>query len=229
MRLVGAGEFTMGNDNSAEDEKPIHIVYLADYYMDTYEVTNKLYRVCVNTSTCKAPLQIISSTHESYYGNPTYDHYPVIYVTWDMAKAYCEWRGARLPSEAEWEKAARGSLADSGSGRTYPWGKGIDFTFANYNRNVGDTAEVGMYEKGKSPYGLYDMAGNVWEWVADWYDVYPGGNAKASDNFGQKLRVLRGGSWAYDETNPRVSNRFGYNPLSASDNFGFRCARNIQP
>jgi len=159
MVIVAEGEFTMGSNDGSSDEQPIHQVYLDTYYIDKYEVTNVLYKVCVDAGVCNQP------TTTSDYNNSQYVLHPVVYVNWNMAKEYCEWRDARLPTEAEWEKAARGT-----DGRTYPWGEGIDDTFANYNQNVGDTTAVGDYPEGESPYGAYDMAGNVWEWVADLYD-----------------------------------------------------------
>jgi serine/threonine-protein kinase len=117
---------------------------------------------------CEPPHETKSDFRESYYGNPEFDNYPMIYVDWAMARTYCEWRGTRLPTEAEWEKAARGT-----EGRTYPWGEEISCDRANYDGNpdtasycVGEISEVGSYENGQSPYGLYDLAGNVFEWTS---------------------------------------------------------------
>jgi len=229
MVLVPAGEFQMGgNDMNAEpDEKDIHTVYLDDYYIDKFEVTNVAYQACVDASICKPPIQTDSFTRSDYYGVPEYDEYPVVYVNWNMAKAYCEWRGARLPTEAEWEKAARGSEDD----RFYPWGTGtIDCQIANYygaNGCYGGTTRTGSYEDGKSPYNVYDMAGNVWEWVADWYSetyyqVSPTSNPTGPDS-GQS-RVLRGGSWNRQEYDVRVPNRNKYGPNYYNFDIGFRCA-----
>ncbi|GAB4504909.1 MAG: hypothetical protein Fur0043_19040 [Anaerolineales bacterium] len=224
MRLVPAGEFTMGS-NSGYDEKPVHTVYLDAFYMDKYEVTNALYKACVDAGVCDPPKESNSHTRDSYYGNPEFDDYPVIYVDWNMAKAYCQWRGARLPTEAEWEKAARGT-----DGRTYPWGEGIDCDKANYDGCKGDTTKVGSYENGKSPYGLYDLAGNVWEWVADWYSDTYYQSSPSSNPLGPssgQYRVLRGGSWGSDGDGVRSANRSD----GASDLIyflvGFRCARSL--
>ncbi len=227
MRLVPAGEFTMGSDNGYDGEKPVHQVYLDAYYMDKYEVTNALYEACVNAGVCDPPQDTSSSTRSSYYGDSQYADYPVINVDWNQAQTYCEWRGARLPTEAEWEKAARGT-----DGRVYPWGN--DFQCRNGNFVVpgepncddgyDDTSPVGNYESGKSPYGLYDIAGNVWEWVSDWYDAYPG-NTVSNDDYGTKYRALRGGSWVSNESSTRSSARGRHDPGDWYVNIGFRCSR----
>lgn len=238
MRLVPAGEFTMGSNSGADDEKPIHQVYLDDFYMDIYEVTNAAYKACVDVGGCAPPKNIGSYTHSSYYGNSEFDNYPVIYVDWNQAKTYCEWRGGNLPTEAQWEKAARGT-----DGRTYPWGEEINCTRANHglfeNPDINllrtcksDTSNVGYYENGKSPYSLYDMAGNVWEWVDDWYanDYYltvPNHvNNPLGPLTGQK-RVVKGGSWSSTdfEMSLRSANRLEYPEDFAFYTLGFRCAR----
>ena len=226
MVLVSAGNFIMGSDKGDADEIPIHSVYLDSYYIDKFEVTNALYQACVNTGACKPPVHADSFTRNSYYGNSQYADYPVVYVDWNMAKAYCEWRGAHLPTEAQWEKAARGTDA-----RTYPWGEDVNCQKANYhsgdNSCPGGTSKAGSYESGKSPYGVYDMAGNVWEWVADWYSAtyYKGpvsSNPLGPDN-GQ-AHVLRGGSWSDDAPDIRSANRLRYAPNYINFNTGFRCA-----
>jgi len=163
MRLVQEGEFTMGRLYNFPEEQPVHKVYLTSFYMDIYEVTNAQYKSCVDAGKCELPLVLYSYTRPDYFINPQFANHPVIYVTWYQAKSFCEWRGARLPSEAEWEKAARG--IDS---RSYSWGSKLDCSYVNYNKCNGDTTQVGSYEQGISPYGLYDMSGNVWEWVSDW-------------------------------------------------------------
>ncbi|NLI41381.1 MAG: SUMF1/EgtB/PvdO family nonheme iron enzyme, partial [Caldisericales bacterium] len=164
MVYVPAGEFEMGDEDGALDEQPVHTVYLDEYWIDQTEVTNGQYERCVAADSCTVPKSSYSSTRDSYYGNRSYADYPVIYVDWNQADAYCKWAGGRLPTEAEWEKASRGT-----DGRDYPWGDSIDENHANYDGNIGDTSEVGRYPKGASPYGALDMAGNVWEWVSDWY------------------------------------------------------------
>ena len=244
MRLIPAGEFTMGSSNVDaalaecqnydsscnhgwfEDELVPHPVSLDAFYIDIYEVTNGLYADCVNAGACQPPKKTSSDTRSSYYGNSAFDNYPVIFIEWDMAKTYCEWREARLPTEAEWEKAARGT-----DQRTYPWGEEVDNTYTNYNNNIGDTSAVGSYESGKSPYGIYDMAGNVWEWVADYYsDTYysnsPSSNPLGPDS-GQE-KVLRGGSWYDPAYLIRTTTRLQQNQ-PVDNNYGFRCARDAAP
>ena len=138
MVFVEAGNFIAGSDTGYDDEKPVHTVYLDEFYIDIFEVTNAQYRVCVEAGACETPNRTSSFTRDSYYGNSQYDDYPVIFVGWEDARAYCRWRGMDLPTEAQWEKAARGT-----DGRTYPWGSSIDPARANYNDAVGDTTAVG--------------------------------------------------------------------------------------
>jgi formylglycine-generating enzyme required for sulfatase activity len=228
MRLVPAGQFTMGSDQGEPDEKPVHTVTLDAYSIDKYEVTNALYAVCVETGVCAAPAKIASNSRPNYYQDSQFAHYPVIQVNWDQARTYCAWREARLPSEAEWEKAARGT-----DQRTYPWGEGIDATRANYNPQVGDTTAVGQYPGGVSPYGLYDMAGNVSEWVNDWYqaDYYATLDENAANPLGPasgEARVLRGGDWRSYESILRVSRRIRGTLESTNFDFGFRCAATLK-
>jgi formylglycine-generating enzyme required for sulfatase activity len=221
---VPAGTFTMGSDVNS-DEQPIHQVDLKAFWIDQTEVTNKMYAKCVGDGVCKEPTNSSSYTHTSYYGNSEFDNYPVLYVDWNMAKAYCAWADRRLPTEAEWEKAARGT-----DGRTYPWGnESPNANLLNYNQNVGDTTAVKSYESGKSIYGAYDMAGNIWEWVSDWYsDTYyqssPSLNPLGPDT--GTYRVLRGGAWDnYDVDFVRSAYRSGDFPSYSNLNVGFRCAR----
>jgi formylglycine-generating enzyme required for sulfatase activity len=228
MVLVPAGDFVMGSEtvDADTDEKPLHAVHLDAYYIDKYEATNALYSACVNAGACNPPVQADAFTRSSYYGNEEYDEYPVVYVKWNMAKAFCEWRGARLPTEAQWEKAARGTDA-----RMYPWGKEVDCRKANYqgggNGCAGGTSKVGSYESGKSPYGVYDLAGNVWEWVADWYsETYYSTSAESNPSgpdAGQ-ARVLRGGSWNRNQFEIQVVNRNRFAADYSNFDIGFRCA-----
>ena len=219
------------NDSAYPEDQPAHTVYLDDFFIDKYEVPNWSYRECVNEGVCSLPSNTSSVPRPDYFENPGYDSYPVIYVDWEMAVTYCEeWRGAFLPSEAQWEKAARGT-----DGRSYPWGEDIDSSLANYNGDVGDTTAIGAYEGGQSVYGVYDMSGNVWEWVTDWYDEsYYKSLGEYTENptgpSGGEFHVLRGGSWVNEEDIVRVFTR-GWNDLAYFEftDFGFRCARDTAP
>jgi len=213
MALVAAGDFTMGRYAAENKEMPAHKVYLDAFYMDIYEITNARYIAFLNAGAL--PTIGIRSGYPDFPVN----------TTWLESDAYCKWRGARLPTEAEWEKAARGT-----DDRTYPWGEGIDCSYANYWKCKTDVTNVGSYEKGKSPYGIYDMAGNVAEWVADWFsDTYyydsPFTNPLGPKTGEQKVR--RGGSWYFSEDSLRVSSRFGNEPNVSVDAFGFRCVRDV--
>jgi formylglycine-generating enzyme required for sulfatase activity len=237
MLLIPAGPFWMGCDpaNDAEctdSEKPLHTVNLDAYYIDKYEVTNALYQACVDAGSCPPPWNTSSSTRSSYYGDPDFALFPVVYVSWDEASKYCQWRGARLPTEAEWEKAARGDQDT----RKYPWGnEEPNCSLANFKKEdgycVGDTEEVGNYTFGASPYGTMDMAGNVMEWVADWFgqDYYATFPAEAwpPNPQGPEIRdyrVLRGGAWFTEVSYLPAAKRAWYIPEARFNNYGFRCA-----
>ncbi len=224
MVYVPAGEFEMGSDKDWwSDEQPAHRVYLDEYWIDRTEVTNEQYESCVAAGSCTEPMRLDSySRRDSYYGNRLYADYPVIYVDWNQAAAYCVWAGGRLPTEAEWEKAARGT-----DGRIYPWGDTIDKTRANYNGNVGDTTSVGSYPAGASPYGALDMAGNVFEWVSDWYvedyyDISPEQNPSGPE-MGES-RMPRGGSWYSEDYESWSTYRGRYYKPYRFLNVGIRCA-----
>ena len=226
MAYVPEGGFLMGSDRGSRDERPTHSVNLDAFYMDAFEVTNRLYRECVQAGACQA-VKKNSATRLRYYDDPRYVRFPVLFVNWNMARTYCEWRGARLPTEAEWEKAARG-----GTTLSYPWGERPDCNLANYGNCLGDTSGVIIYDLGKSRFGLYHMAGNVWEWVSDWYsDSYyrssPEDNPQGPDRGTEK--VLRGGSWKDNDFEIRSMNREAENPAYSSNAIGFRCAKDAHP
>jgi formylglycine-generating enzyme required for sulfatase activity len=219
MVRVPAGPFRMGADRvppdslrPEADEGPQHTVRLDAYWIDRYEVTNAQFRDCARADACAEPDDL------RYYADATYADHPVVFVTWYDARDYCGWAGKRLPSEAEWEKAARGT-----DGRIYPWGTGLALERLNADYRVGTTTAVGSYPGGASPYGAYDMAGNVWEWTSDWYAPYPGSSVH-SDLFGEKYKVLRGGSWNHPPEDARVDHRDVAHPERAIQVVGFRCA-----
>ena len=222
---VPEGEFEMGSQEFLDNEKPVHTVYLDAYWIDRTEVTNAQFQQCVGAGVCTPPSSSSSDTRDSYYGSSSYADYPVIYVDWNQASNYCQWAGRRLPTEAEWEKAARGT-----DGRIYPWGNQSPASnYLNYDKSTGDTTAVGSYPEGASPYGTLDMAGNVWEWVADWNDAgyYSSQNDwinPAGPSSGE-VRVLRGGSVVNSHLNiVRSATRGGGKPSLAYDLIGFRCA-----
>lgn len=213
---IPAGEFHMGSENYYTNESPEHTVYLDEYQIGKYEITNRQYNQCIKAGVC------------SGFVYTTKLNNPVKNVNSENAITYCKWVGGRLPSEAEWEKAARGT-----DGRTYPWGEKIDCSYANYSDvDCGsDTTPVGYYENGKSPYGVYDMSGNVWEWVNDFYEEDYYSNSPILNPLGPdsgQSRVLRGGSWDYDSSYARTTKRDWYDASQKNYNFGFRCARSLE-
>jgi formylglycine-generating enzyme required for sulfatase activity len=246
---VPAGEFIMGsNDIEAQisytngrayPEIPVFTMSLDGYWIDKFEVTNRQYALCVDAGACQPPYLSRSETRLSYYGDPEFDNYPVIYVSWYMATAYCKWAGRRLPTEAEWEKASRGT-----DGRKYPWGndpvsgdkanfcdKNCPRSIANQNFDDGyaDTAPVGSYPAGASPYGAMDMSGNVWEWTSSIIMPYPyNANDGREDPNKYAERVWRGGPWSNGYWWIRSSVRYRSIPTYWYVNLGFRCAASGQ-
>jgi len=223
--LVPAGTLTMGGMDvyRESDELPVHEVKLNAFWVDQVEVTNGMYNLCVQAGSCRPPVKINSDNRLEYFGNPEFQDYPVVNVAWYDANAYCLWAGRSLPTEAQWEYAARGS-----DKRNFPWG---DEPPNQYNSNsinlVGDTSRVGSYPEGASPFGALDMAGNVWEWCADWFDENEYKNRKTpiKDPAGPEkgsLRVLRGGSFNFSYYDARSAGRFWDYPGSISKNGGFR-------
>ncbi len=222
MRYIPGGEFSMGSDNGEADSRPAHKVTVAPFYIDKFEVTNEMYDACVFARECRRPLQSGSATRSSYFGNPVFANYPVIYVDWKMANTYCAWRGARLPTEAEWEIAARGA-----DGRSYPWGEEVDCSLANSAGCVGDTAPVDQYTSGQSPYGVFGMAGNVWEWTTSLFDFYPYDAEDGREDLTKTgERMARGGSWhtfGGNGGNVRTDIRLKLDPAYYGAYVGFRC------
>lgn len=230
--FVPGGSFTMGSDtyisNINADERPMHDVTLSSFWIDQTEVTNKMYALCVDAGACQLPNYTGSVTRTEYYGTTEFADYPVLVGSnWQMAQNYCAWAGRRLPTEAEWEKTARGTDAS-----IYPWGNGApSSSLANYNNNIGDTTEVGTYPDAASTYGALDMSGNVWEWVSSLYKPYPYSATDGRENpNADGSRVLRGGSWLDDAYNIRSGVRpFGIPPIDNTLTIGFRCAMDATP
>ncbi len=248
MIYVPAGAFQMGGEDGQDDEKPVRTVTLDAFWIDRTEVTNAMFAVFLNDQGNQIEEGVtwlvvgsedcqIEQSDGQYRPQSGYEQHPVSEVTWYGANAYCRWASRRLPTEAEWEKAARGT-----DERTYPWGNTFDGRILNFcdvncpfdwkNANSDDrynrTAPVGSYPAGASPYGALDMAGNIWEWVADWYDANyyasspvqnPAGSANGSG------RVLRGGSWYNSMNALRAADRDEGNPSRTGGNVGFRCVR----
>jgi formylglycine-generating enzyme required for sulfatase activity len=245
---VPDGTFMRGgvDADAHTNEMPSNKVTMTGFWMDKVEVTNGMYMLCVTAGVCDLPRYgqmtlMKSETRENYLSDPQYTDYPVVYVTWGAADAYCKWSGRRLPTEAEWEYSARGAFP---SLNIYPWGnQRPDSSYANFNYAAGDTMRVGSFPAGASPFGILDLAGNVSEWVSDLFDakyyeksvsMNPSGPIGKTDEF---MRVVRGGHWGDSWQMLRVSARsslMGPNPnvqvgtdrwygLSAST-VGFRCA-----
>jgi formylglycine-generating enzyme required for sulfatase activity len=245
MVLIPAGEFTMGSDEQDtdktalnygivkpwfEDEHPARKINLPAYYIDKYEVTNQQYAAFLKAANYHPP---------RHWNNGQYptgqDQLPINGVTWDDANSYCTWAGKAIPTEAQWEKAARGT-----DGRIYPWGNEFDPKKANIGGGYGGLKPVGSFEEGKSPYGVYDMIGNAWEWTADWYEPYPGNNPTNeffNNKFGHKYKSIRGNSWSaighYSAEDAkivlghysRIPYRLFFDPKGLLEDVGFRCVK----
>ncbi len=232
MILVPAGVFTMGLTEAQLDKvkdlggsvvrnanaTPAHKVNLPAYYIDKYEVTNEDYKKFVDAAKHTHPEHWEGGKIPAGKGK-----HPVVFVTLSDARAYAKWAGKRLPSEAEWEKGARGT-----DGRLFPWGNRYKRRHANTDEaRKGGTTPVGSFEKGKSPYGVYDMAGNVWEWTTDNYLPYPG--TKHEDEFfGKERYVVRGGSWYDLKSDAITAARSKFTAPSADETLGFRCAKDAK-
>lgn len=221
MVLIPSGEFLMGSDTRHKDEGPQHNVYLNDFYIDIFEVTVEKYSQFLSDTNYPAPSSLINGN----FPNKDKNH-PMTFVSWFDAENYCKWEGKRLPRETEWEKAARGT-----NGREFPWGNTWDKDFSNnpIKESTG-TEPVGSYENGKSPYGLYDMSGNVWEWVDDTYHGHPGQTFVNPEYGASNYKILKGGSWwncMYYSCglSAPVYNRSFFEPETTNNNFGFRCAK----
>ena len=241
--FIPDGSFRMGgmDVNAETDEKPDHMVTMSAFWLDKLEVTNAMYMLCVQQGACEPPDFFRSEKHEKYFNTEEYADYPVIYVSWGDADNYCTWAGKRLPTEAEWEYAARGT-----DFRAFPWGdERPDTSRANFDHKLNDVARVGSFPAGASAFGVLDMAGNVWEWVGDFYDsnyyslaiaANPSG-PMAAMGYNEQRRSIRGGSYQDVEKDIRLSNRgyaSGPNPEAdmdtpeyngeSSPKIGFRCA-----
>ncbi len=244
MVFVPGGSFLMG-DESRENSQPVHEVVLDAFYIDRTEVTNAQWRACVDAGVCSPPADTRAYDGTPYYDDPAFDNYPVIYVSWAAANTYCRWRGARLPTEAEWEMTARW---DPRTGRVtrYPWGDEWDPERANAcdascplpesadpttDDGWPQTAPVGSFPAGASPLGALDMAGNVAEWVADWYgaayySVSPTENPTGPES--GTTRVVRGGAWGVSAAGVQSALRSRFEPGLTAPGIGLRCAASAE-
>lgn len=234
MMVIPAGEFSMGCDLALRPtglctvgkDTPLHRVYLDAYAIDKYEVTNQQYRACVNARVCQPPLREHSLTRKSYFNDPRYDYFPVLFVSWRDAQTYCGWKGKRLPTEAEWEKAARGT-----DGQLYPWGNEWDADRCNCAAT--QTAPVTAYLAGQSPYTCCDMIGNVWEWTSTLWGMnllessfpYPYQFDDGREDLTMDTsyhRLFRGGCFDDEVTRLRSSTRGWFTPNHQDKRRGFR-------
>lgn len=228
MVLVPAGFYSMGADYSAPRSLPIHTVNVPAFYIDIYEVTNAQYKAFCDSTARAYPPDPSFDDMPNYFTNPVYVNYPVVTVDWNDAEAYATWAGKRLPTEAEWERAAKGNTDN----RQWPWGDTWNDSYANVYGNPADgyayTSPVGHYPNGISPTGCYDMTGNVYEWCEDdWHGSYTGAPTDGSawiDSPRVSDRIMRGGSWAgaYDT---KCAARLYGDSATRYGNVGFRCSR----
>jgi formylglycine-generating enzyme required for sulfatase activity len=240
--FIPAGSFTMGmtsdqvnallaqcskcSASAFQASMPAHQVYLSNYWIYKTEVTNRMYSLCVSNGYCTTPNNTSSNTRQDYYNISSYQDYPVVYVNWHQANQYCLWAGGRLPTEAEWEKAARGTDA-----RLFPWGDQYPMnSLANVAPFVNDTTAVGSYPQGVSPYGVFDMAGNVYEWVFDWFGSDYYSNSLENDPTGPSQsdhnpiwRSVKGGSWGWTGGIATSGYHDGWGPDESGSGVGFRC------
>jgi Uncharacterized conserved protein len=248
MVLIPAGEFEYGapegtptglteEEEGLKQSEGTNKVYLSSYYIDKYEVSNSQYKLCQDAGVCTEPYDLTSVMYQNYYNNATYAGFPVIWVTYNQAATFCQWAGKKLPTEAQWEKAARGKTM-----RTYPWGDkepadNIESTQVNYTALFGDVTSVMWGDEGTSPYGVYNMAGNVAEWTDTWYnldsyyqkrtdDVVIENPTGPSDSPTQE-KVIRGGSWVSLEDEITTYSRDKAFPNYRYYNLGFRCAQPV--
>lgn len=237
MVLIPEGPFPMGvphgDRDGGRDEYPRHDVLVNNFYIDKFELTNSRYLEFVKATNHRIPQNPKNATRNLWQGDTITESLadrPVINVDWADANAYCQWAGKRLPTEAEWEKAAKGT-AD----RRFPWGN-VEPTNKHLNFNqqwIGEKTlmPVGSYELGKSPFGVYDMAGNVWEWVNDWYDAKYYEKSPAKNPTGPESgtkRVLRGSGWQNETPTVRIFTRVDSDPTIRNESTGFRCAMDVR-
>jgi formylglycine-generating enzyme required for sulfatase activity len=226
MVYVPGGTFKMGRDDGAPDERPAHEVTVKPFFIDLYEVTYEQYLGFIKATAHRAPKTWTGSTYP-----PGSAHHPVTGVTWTDATAYASWAGKRLPTEEEWELAARGT-----DGRLYPWGNqwgsadDSTITANAFNTSAGHFVDVGTF-KGVSPYGLYDMVGNAWEWTASAWSAYPGGTLSKPAIY-KDMKVMRGNFWQGNDRQATTTFRIGWpaddsDAPASYDNAGFRCAKDV--
>ena len=247
MVLIPAGEFEFGapegtkteatSENELQESEGFNKVYLSSYYIDKYEVTNSQYRLCMDAGVCTEPYDVTSILYQNYFYNANYAGFPVIWVTYGQAETFCQWAGKTLPTEAQWEKAARGSEF-----RIFPWGDtgptdNIETTIANYSAIFGDVTIAIWGDEGTSPYGVYNMAGNVAEWTSTWHniDTYyrkrtdgvvvsdPISPAESPTN----EKVIKGGSWVSLTDEITTFARDKAFPNYRYYNLGFRCVQSV--